>query len=798
MIGSCQPKLFMKLRAIIFLFTTGLFIISTNLIAQKNNGTIKGKIIVSDGSPAYVSIELKKSHAITFTDNAGYFEFRHLNELVDTLLISSVQLQTISMPISLTKNGSLDLGIIKLVADFAKLHDVEVIGRVSKSYKSDYSYLSTKTETPIMDIPQSISTITKEQIKDKMDFTLKDAASEVSGVNDYSGYDEFAIRGFLANNAHMINGLRGYSTTYITPLLVNVERIEVVKGPSATLYANCDPGGTINLVTKKPLAQNAGEVDVYGGSWNHFRSQVDITGALNKDNSIMYRLNAGYDNTGSFRDLLYNRSYELAPSISFVPNDRIQLNIDFSLSHTNKILDRGQPGFEDNASLKSTPISLIASQPGDFLHETDWATNALFSYKISKNISFNSGYLNYQTRQNVAEHGVQSYITNDSVNLYYSTWGYNSTTNTFTNYFTFRFNAGRFSHQLLIGYDYVKSTVNLNQNYYEQPDLFGIGSGIVGTFSLSHPVYQNQTTSNFQLSDYGSDASDVNASIYHTQGGYLQEQVGLRKWKLLIGLRQEAYVADGQQQDSSQEYSVNIFLPRVGLVYELRPNISIYGTYNKGFDPFEASSSTQIFNAAFKPVTSELLETGAKFNWFHDRLATSMAIYQLTLHNVAVNANVISNPNLYIQQGEARSRGLELEANGSINANLSLSISYAYCVAKVIQSAIASQEGTLVENAPRNASSSLIKYSFNHGALKGFGIVAGHSQASLRNTLVSGLTLPGYISFNTGLRYTYKHLDVSVNLNNITNTTYWIGAYNNVSKWPGTPRNVIACIGYRF
>jgi len=768
------------------------------IYAQKNSGSITGRIINSDGSPAYVTVELKKLKRVTATDNNGYFKLQHLPALHDTLLITSVESKTYSQSVALEKEQEENLGNIHLGLNIGQLHDVEVTGRVARSYKSDYSYLATKTETPIIDIPQSISTITKEQIKDKMDFTLKDAVDQASGVNNYSGFDEFSIRGFLANNAHMINGLRGYSTTYTTNMLVNIERIEVVKGPSATLYANCDPGGTINLVTKKPLPQNSAEMDVSGGTWNHFRAEGDITGSLNKDKTLLYRFNGGYDSRLSFRDLMYSRSYELAPSFSYIPNDRLQVNIDFSISHINTILDRGQPGFEDNASLKATPIKLTASQPGDFLHETDIATNVLLSYKINNHISFNSGYLNYQTQQNVAEHGVQSYITNDSVYLYYSNWNYHSSTNTLSNYFTFHFNTGKFSHQLLLGYDYVKSTVNLTQNYYELPDQFGSGSGIVGTFSLKNPVYANQPINTYQLSDYDADASDVDASIYHTQGGYLQEQIGLGKWKMLIGLRQEAYRADGNQEDSSQEDIANIFLPRLGLVYELKPNLSLYGTYNKGFDPFEASASTQVFNAPFKPVTSELFEIGGKMNWLNNKFASTLAIYQLTLQNVAVNANDISIPNLFIQQGEYRSRGIEAEVNGNILPNLSVSVSYAYCIAKVVKSIIVAQEGTIAENAPKNSSSSLIKYTFSHGALKGFGIVAGHSQASTRNTLTPGLTLPGYVALDAGLRYGYRQFNLALNLNNIANTTYWIGAYNNVNKWPGMPRNFMISAGYRF
>jgi iron complex outermembrane receptor protein len=473
------------------------------------------------------------------------------------------------------------------------------------------------------------------------------------------------------------------------------------------------------------------------------------------------------------------------------------LNIDFSISHINTILDRGQPGFQNDITLKSTPISLTASQPGDYLHETDIASSLLFSYKINKHISFNSGYLNYITQQNAAEHGVHSYITSDSVNLYFDNWKYHTTTHTFTDYFTFRFNTGKLSHQFLAGYDYITSDVNLNQTYYERPDLFGANSGIVGTFSLKNPRYTSRPVNQYQVSDYNSDATAVDGSVYHTQGIYIQEQISLNKWKLLIGLREEMY-ASGDDDDTTDQAKENIFLPRIGLVYELTPNASLYATYNNGFDPFEASTSTQVFNAPFKPVKSQLLEAGAKANFFNNKLSTSVALYQLTLMNVAVNANDISNPNLYVQQGEDRSRGIETEANGNILPNLSIAVSYSYCVAKVIQSKIASQVGTLVENAPKNTSNSWIKYIFNKGALRGFGVAAGHSQVSARNTLDPNILLPGYIVLNAGIRYERRHINAAINLNNITNKTYWMGAYNNVNKWPGAPNNFMISAGYRF
>ena len=781
-----------------FVFTGFLFLLmaAVNGFAQQNNCIIKGRIVTPDGSPAFATVELKVAKKKTTTDNNGAFLIALFSQVNDTLVISSVALETYQKQILANKGETINLGNIYLSYKAAELQNVEVRGRTTKSYKSDYSFLGTKTQTSIIDIPQSISSITKEMIQDKMDFTLKDAVDAASGVEQYSGYDEYTIRGFRAENARMINGLRGYNTTYTSNMLVNIERIEVIKGPAATLYGNCDPGGTINLVTKKPLDEAEKEISVAAGTWNHYRAEADVTGPMNKKKTVLYRLNTGYDNTQSFRDLWYAKSYQIAPSFSFIPNDKIQLNVDISLSHVNTILDRGVPGFQ-NGLLYSTPIHLTASQPGDYLHETTLAGNVLFSYNINKNITFNSGYLAYLTEQNVAEHGVQSYVTDDSANLYFSKWNYHTLTNTLTNYFTFHFSTGKISHQLLAGYDFIESDVNIAQNYFERPEPFGRGSGIVGTFSLRHPKYISADTKDYQRSSYNSSASNVDGDVYSTQGIYVQERLSFKKFKLLLGLRQELYTS-GDDDDTSGVTKINKLLPRAGLVYELKPNASLYFTYNEGFDPFEASTSKQVFDAPFKPITSELWEIGAKTNLLANKLYASLAVYRLVLHNVAVNANNISNLDLYVQQGKNRSRGIEMEVAGNLLPNLSIDANYSYCVATVLESKVASQVGTVMENAPKNSSSSWIKYTFAKGALKGFGIAAGHSQVSVRNTLQQGLQLPGYVVINSSLQYTWNKLKLALNINNITNKNYWQAAYNNTSKWAGAPRNMMMEVSYRF
>jgi iron complex outermembrane receptor protein len=343
----------------------------------------------------------------------------------------------------------------------------------------------------------------------------------------------------------------------------------------------------------------------------------------------------------------------------------------------------------------------------------------------------------------------------------------------------------------------VRSKVNLDQWNGELPGQFGDGSGIVGTFSLSHPQYPYQPVNNYVHSNEEDDANAVDGDIYHTQGIYLQEQVSLNRFKLLVGLRQEFYSGDNTG-DSAGVFKQNVFLPRLGLVYSLAPNINLYATYNKGFDPFEASASFQIFTEPFKPITSQLLEAGANAGFFRNKLFASVAFYQLTIQNVAVSANDPSNPDLYVQRGEDRAKGIELEANGNILPNLAVNFSYAYNVAKIRKSEVHEEIGKIKENAPKHTSSSWIKYSFSHGAFKGFSLAVGHSQASIRNTLVDDLTLPGYFIMNAGIQYAYRHVTIALNANNFTNKTYWTSAYNNINKWPGAPRNYMISLGFKL
>lgn len=227
-----------------------------------------------------------------------------------------------------------------------ELQTVEIIGRSTRKYNSDYSFSATKTAALNKDIPQSISTITKELIADKGAFYLADAVKMASGVIPASYYNQYTIRGISQNEeGQIINGMRTRQYYFLQPLTTNIERIEVIKGPSSATFSSVDPGGSINMVTKKPLATDRKEVSLSVGSFSTLRGTLDFTGPLNESKTLLYRVNGAYQEAKSFRDLVNNKSFLLSPSFSYIPNEKTAINTELILSSMNGNLDRGQPIF---------------------------------------------------------------------------------------------------------------------------------------------------------------------------------------------------------------------------------------------------------------------------------------------------------------------------------------------------------------------------------------------------------------------------------------------------------------------
>lgn len=203
----------------------------------------------------------------------------------------------------------------------ATIQTVEIVGRRSQDYVSDYSFAATKIAMKNKDLPLTLNTVTKELINDRQAFRLGDVLKNVAGVSNASFYNQYSIRGISQNEeGQIINGMRTRQYYFLQPMTSHIERVEVFKGPASITMSSVDPGGTINMVTKKPLLNDRYEVSLSGGSFDTYRLTTDLTGPLNKNKTLLYRFNGAHQDGRSFRNNVNNNGFLIVPSLSFIPN----------------------------------------------------------------------------------------------------------------------------------------------------------------------------------------------------------------------------------------------------------------------------------------------------------------------------------------------------------------------------------------------------------------------------------------------------------------------------------------------
>ena len=348
------------------------FLISIYVIAYAQSGTITGSVTNALGEPVgYASIAVKGTSTGTQSDDRGYFTLSNLSSGKQTIQISAVGYQRFEREVVVKSGETISLDVI-LSEKITNLQTVEIIGRKERGYANSTSFLATKTSSALQDVPQSLSYVTKELALDQAAFRLNDVVKNISGVNQFSFYNDITIRGYRVsgqrNSGMLVNGMRAFTSFWKQQLIPHIERVEVIKGPASALFGNASPGGTINRVTKKPLAEQRQSISATVGSFNTFRTVGDFTGSMSKDQTLLYRLNLGYENSGNFRDLQFDKNIIVAPSFSFRPNNRTNLNFDIVYQGPEGRLDRGHAVF-GNGDLFSVPITRALNAANDFLEE---------------------------------------------------------------------------------------------------------------------------------------------------------------------------------------------------------------------------------------------------------------------------------------------------------------------------------------------------------------------------------------------------------------------------------------------
>jgi iron complex outermembrane receptor protein len=731
--------------------------------------------------------------------------------------------------------------------DTSQLQLIEIIGRTAKKYNSDYSFGATRTATLNKDIPQSITTITKELIADRQAFQLADAVKIASGVIPSSYYNQYAIRGISQNEeGQIINGMRTRQYYFLQPLTTHIERVEVIKGPSSATFASVDPGGSINLVTKKPLPFNRKEISLSAGSFSTIRGTLDFTGPLNESKTLLYRINGAYQEARSYRDLVGNKALLVSPSFSYIPNDKTAVNAEMILSNLVGNLDRGQPIFGAVAGLtdlKSTPTSLNLAAPNDFFKSKEFIVMGNISHRFTKHVSVNISYMKQTWSEDLQEHRTTNAFAVDTANNPVRSlaamqfvqrkqfWNIDN----INSYLHFDFNTGPIGHKLLIGYDLnswqktkgggqnaargfllkdgtvANTYVKANLANYQTITIDGITMPRpnVSHFNLHDPSYTIRNTDDYMLNL----RTALPAALTTNNAIYIQEQLQWNQFTVLLSLRQE-WFKDITYYKSPNELSFTntALLPRVGLTYAISKSINVYGTWLEGFQPqsntvtlmpgtgsfYNTSKSAAIFD----PLTSDLKELGVKTSLYKDKFHINAAVYEINQKNILMNANVPAFPDSLITRGADRSRGFELDMAGFILPHWQVNASYSYIDAKVKMDSKETLIGARKENTPYHSANLWTRYNCTKSAaLKNIGIGLGLQYSGDKVPwFTRDFTVPAYTLLDLAFYYNpgKSNMQLALNINNVANKTYWIGAQNYLRLFPGAPRNLLLTATYKF
>jgi len=790
-----------------------LLLLGPTATAQPTDvGRVAGRVVDSaTGEPLPgVNVGLRGTTLGAATDRAGRFTIDGVPPDTYVLRASFVGYRAVERTVTVASGATTTVDLAFTPAD-VELQGVEVVGRRAQSYSGDYSFVATKTATPLKDVPQSVSVVTKEVLDDQQIYRLDEALKNVAGVNTFSGYNDYTARGFRSGSGdnRLLNGLKAGFSFWTNPILPHIERIEIIKGPASALFANTNPGGTVNMVTKKPLASARQGLNFTLGSFDTYRATADFTGPLTDDGTVLYRLNVGYENAETFRMLQFNESVLVAPSVSFLPTDRTRVNVDFVYAQVNSRLDRGQPIFNQTDDLTSTPISFSLSQPGDFMNNTNFHVTASLSHAFTDALAFNSSYMRFRYDHDLEEHRTSNvFLPEDptTLQLAFIKRKQERVVDNVTNYFTLEGATGAIDHQVLVGFDFLQQDDNRTQwgargaESFILPDGTETPGGNVGNFSLTDPVrtIEGRNPSNYVANWFSQPwlEEPVRARTY---GLYAQDQLQWNRVQVLLSLRHEWYRDLLPMDGGTETVEQSTWLPRAGLVVSATDAVNVYGTFAKGFQPQSAQTLLNPQTGGpFDPETSFLYEAGAKASFLGGRLAATTAVYQITKENVLVSANSPGNPQRLAQRGEERARGVELELAGEPVEGLRLTANYAYNRAEITEAADPANEGTIKENAPEHMGGFWSTYTIPDGPLAGLGIGGGGHFVTERNTFEPSLQLPGYFIADATAFYTVNNFKITATVNNVFDETYWTGGYNFGRIYPGAPRTLLLKVGYTF
>ncbi|MEG3976720.1 TonB-dependent siderophore receptor, partial [Microcoleus sp. herbarium8] len=674
--------------------------------------------------------------------------------------------------------------------------NITVTARQQTPYVTPNASSATRTDTPIRDIPQSIQVVPQEVIKDQQVVRLEEVLRNVSGVtlggNVTGRATRIGIRGF--DNAPILrDGFRQYGSFESFPEVANLDRVEVLKGPASILYGEIQPGGLINLVSKQPLSEPFYEAELQLGSRNFVSPRFDVSGPLTSDGSLLYRVNGLYRTSESYRGFEQNNErLFIAPTLAWRIGSSTDLTVSLEYTDDKRAADDGLPVIGNR--IVDVPRDRVASEPEDAIGSQFFNVGYNFEHRFSENWKVRNAfrYSSYNYDFNVIAYQIDFDEEANSVTRYWASQDAQNKNYALQTNIVGEFATGSVEHTLIFGADISYSDDRLYTVLdFETPLPLDIFNPVYGQF----PKPDEST-----LAGFG--GNDVETSRY---GFYVQDQISIfDNLKLLAGLRYDTAEQTNQVLSTSDSGSVESettenyddFTPRVGIVYQPIPEVSLYGSYSRSFNP---GSATTAGGALIEPETGKGYEVGVKAELLDRRLLATLAYFDITKQNVAVTDP--NNPLFSIASGEQRSRGVELDVAGQILPGWNVIAAYAYTDAEVTADTDRELVGNRLFNAPKHSGSLWTTYQIQSGDLQGLGVGLGFNFVGERQgDLSNSFQADSYFLPNAAVFYQRDNWRAAINIKNLFNVNYIESVTGSrvAGNQPGEPLTVIASFSVKF
>ncbi|MBV7529463.1 TonB-dependent receptor [Chitinophaga sp. sic0106] len=798
---------------------TLLLALCTVASAQSNTGNIKGTIVTNDGQPGpFVSVQVKPTDRGTVSNEKGEFSLRKLEPGSYTLYISMIGYEATEQQVQVEANKTASVSVRLNVTD-KQLAEVTVTGTQKKDIKNS-KYIA---KLPIRNLenPQAYSVVGSALMKEQVITNFDDAIKNVPGISkmwsstgrpaDGAGY--FSLRGFAVQPT-MINGIAGITNGVNDPAYI--ENLEVIKGPSGTLYGSSliSFGGLINIVTKKPYDSFGGEVSYTAGGYGLNRVSGDINAPLNADKSVVLRTIAAYSSENTWQDAGFRKSMFLAPSLKYSVNDKLTLNLSTvfnTMESTNvpmifpnraRKLEYNTPaqmanaGFNFNKSYtmndityKTPTVSLQAT--ADYKISDKWTSQTV----VGRNSATSKGYYSYVMFLGPKDDTLSRYV-----------YQQNSTTisTNIQQNFTGDFKIGNMRNRLVFGLDFLHLQQTDDNSPYLVFDRLDAFKNDANYNKLTRQAVDAKIAAS---ENKGATRGQRNN---YTYSAYISDVLNVTDRLLaMASLRVDYYDLKGYKDYISQTtgagYNQVALSPKFGLIYQVvKDRVSLFANYMNGFK----NVAPQTFplpelQYTMKPQQANQWEGGVKTELANGKLNLTASYYDIKVNNILLPATYTAPDgtvyNYNSQGGVQTSRGFELEVGANPLPGLNITAGYSHNTSNLPEAPANTKGLRPVSAGPVDQANLWVSYTVKSGTLHGLGAGFGGNYASeniVTNTVTTGqFILPSYTILNASVFYDVKKYRIGLKLDNLTNKEYFTG-WTTIEQQ--MPRRFSANVTYRF